>query len=100
MARLIKCAGLGKGQEGTVRHRSIRKSKIWEQKKTRHSLFVVLSSQIQQFIYTREQTGEAFTSTDSEKCKSEANLMPYLSSRTGEGLETLTSYTNENSQDS
>lgn len=83
-----------------MRYKSIRKSKIWEQKKTGHSLFVVPSSQIQQFTCTWEQTGEAFTVTGSEKCKSEANLMPYLSSRTGEGLKTLTSYTNQNSQDS
>lgn len=43
-------------------------------------------------------TGEAFTGTVSEK--SEANLMPYLSSRIVEGFETLTSYTNQNNQDS
>lgn len=74
------------------------KSKIWEQQETGHSLFVVPSFQKQLFLCMWALTGEAFTGTVSEK--SEANLMPYLSSRIVEGFETLTSYTNQNNQDS
>lgn len=89
-----------KGQECTVKYRSTSKSMIWEQQETGHSLFVVPCFPIPLFMCRRVLLGEAFTGTSSEKCKSEANLMPYLSSRTVEGLETLTSNTKQNGQDS
>lgn len=83
-----------------MKYRSISKSMIWEQQETGYTLFVVPCFPILLFMCMRVLPGEAFTGTGSEKCKSEANLMPYLSSRIVEGLETLTSDTKQNGQDS
>jgi len=89
-----------KGQECIVRYRSISKGKIWEQREIGHSLFVVPSFQIQLTIYVHVRTDWGSHHWHCDSCKSGASLMPYLSSRTVEGLETLTSYNNQNGQDS